>query len=94
MHYPLTIDQLSFTNNCTIFAHPISLSVPNVQAVSPPPQVYYVATHPIQSVSNENKPLLSCSPSMDPILAIYLVTPMMWALDPSLPPIDPSECSL
>ena len=34
MHFPhdeniLTINQLSFTNNCTTFAHPISLSVPN-----------------------------------------------------------------
>ena len=64
MHFPhdgnmVTIDQLSFTNNCTKFAHPISLSVPNIQAVSPLPQVYYVATHPIQSIANENGPLLS-----------------------------------
>ena len=41
MHFPhdrniVTIDQLSFTNNCTTFAHPICLSVPNVQAVSRP----------------------------------------------------------
>ena len=52
MHFPhdinmVTIDQLSFTNNHTTFAHPISLSVPNVQAISPPPQAYYVATRPI-----------------------------------------------
>ena len=52
MYFPhdtnmVTIDQFSFTNNRTTFAHPISLSVPNIQVVSPFPQVYYVATHPI-----------------------------------------------
>ena len=52
-----------------------------------------MATHPIQSVSNENKPLLSCSPSLDPFLAIGSVTPIMGVLDPSLPPIDQSEYS-
>ena len=35
MHFPhnkniVTINQLSLVNNCTTFAHPISLSVPNV----------------------------------------------------------------
>ena len=98
MHFPhdgnmVTIDQLSFTNNCTTFAHPISLSVPNVQVVSPLPQAYYVATRPIQSIANEKQPLLSCSPSMDLVLTTDLVTPTMGALEPSIPPIDPSECS-
>ena len=42
MHFPhdgniVTIDQISFTNNYTTFAHTISLSVPNMQAVSPLP---------------------------------------------------------
>ena len=52
IHFPhigniITNDQLSFTNNCTTFAHPISLSVPNVQAIFSPPHAYYVATHAI-----------------------------------------------
>jgi hypothetical protein len=52
MHFPhdgniVTIDQLSFTNNCIMFAHRISLNVPNIQVVSPPPHEYYVETHPI-----------------------------------------------
>ena len=49
MHYAniVTIDQLSFTNNCTTFSHPISLSVPHIQVVSSPPHTYYVATRPI-----------------------------------------------
>lgn len=97
-HFPhdgnmVTIDQLSFTNNCTTFAHPISLSVPKIQAVSPPPQAYYVATCPIKSIANDNGPLLSCSPSMDLVSTTDLVTPMMGALEPSLPPIDPSGYS-
>ena len=33
----VTIDQHSFTNNCTTFSHPISLSVPHVQVISPLP---------------------------------------------------------
>ena len=42
MHFPhdkniVTINQISFTNNCTTFAHPISLSDTNVQEISPPP---------------------------------------------------------
>lgn len=99
MHFPhdiniVTIDQFSFTNNCTKFAHPISLSVPNVQAVSPSPQVYYVATRPIQSIANENEPLLSCLPFVDLVSTTNLVTPTMGALEPSLPPINPSEYSL
>ena len=97
-HFPhdrniVTIDKLSFANNCTTFANPISLSVPHIQPVYSPPQSYYVATHLIQSISKENKPLLSCSPSMDLVLAIDLVAPSMGALEPSFPPIDPSECS-
>ena len=97
IHFPhdeniVTIDQLSFTNNCTTFAHPISLSVPKIQAVSPPPQAYYVATCPIKSIANDNGPLLSCSPSMDLVPTTDLVTPMMGALEPSLPPVDPIEC--
>ena len=80
MHFPhdrnsVTIDQLSFTNNCTTFAHPISLSVPNIQVFSPSPLVYYVANHPIKSVANENDPLLSCSPSKNLVLETDLVTP-------------------
>ena len=87
----MTIDQLSFTNNCTTSTHPVSLSVPNVQVVSPQPQAYYVATHPKKLVVNENEPLLSCSPSLDPVLAIESVTPTMGVLEPSLPPIYPNE---
>ena len=41
----------------------------------------------------ENEPLLSCSPSLDLVSTIDSVTPTMGALEPSLPPIDPSECS-
>ena len=98
MHFPydeniVTIDQISFTNNCTTFSHPISLSVPNVQVLSPPPQVYYVATCPIELVSMENNTLLLCSSLVDLVLEIDLVTPSMGALDFDLPPIDPSECS-
>ena len=97
MHFPndrniMTIDHLSFTNNCTTFAHTISLSVPNVQVVSPSLQAYYVETRPKKLVVKENEPLVSCSPSMEPVLAIDLVTPTIEALEPSLPPIDPSEC--
>lgn len=44
-------------------------------------------------VSNENEPLLPCSPSVDLVLTTDLVTHMMEVLEPSLPPIDPSECS-
>ena len=47
----VTIDQISFINNCTTFSEPISLSVPNVHVVYPPPQVYYVATHLIKPIS-------------------------------------------
>ena len=97
MHFPhngnmVTINQLSFTKNCTTFAHPISLIVPNIQVVSPLPQPYYVATYPIQSITNENKPLLSCSPYVDLVSTIDFVTPLMGALEPIFPPIDPSKC--
>ena len=44
-------------------------------------------------MANENGPLLSCSPFMDLVPKTDLVTPMIGALDPSLPPIDPSGCS-
>ena len=96
MHFPhngniVTIDQLSFVNNYKTFSHLISLHVPNVQVVYPLPQAYYVATRPMHSISNEKDPLLSCSPCLDLVLAIDLVTPSMGALEPNLTHVDPSE---
>ena len=44
-------------------------------------------------VANENKPLLSFSPFVDLVLTINLLTFLMGALEPSLPPVDPSEFS-
>lgn len=55
--------------------------------------MYYVETYPIELVSNENKPLLSCSLSVDLVSIIDLVTLLMGALELILPPIDPSEFS-
>lgn len=52
IHFPhdgnmVTIDHNLFTNNYKTFAHPISLSVSNMQVVSPPPHAYYVETNSI-----------------------------------------------
>ena len=99
MHLPnnrniVTIDQLlSVINNCTIFAHPISLSVPNVQAFSFNPWTHYVASYLRHSISNEKEPLTSCLASLDLDLAVDLVSPSIGALESNLPPIGPSGCS-
>ena len=61
--------------------------------VSPLPQAYYVAIHPMHSIANENKPLLSCSPFVDLVSTFDVVPPSMGELEPTLPYIDPSEFS-
>lgn len=53
-----------------------------------------MVTHPIWSIASENEPVVSCSRSLDLVLEIDSVTPTMGALEASLSPIDPSECSL
>ena len=52
-----------------------------------------MATCFMHSLANEKEPLPSCSPSLDLVLKIDLVIPLIGELEFSLPPIDPSECS-
>ena len=80
----MTIDEFSFTDNCITFAHPISFSIPSIQADSPKPRAYYVASYPRNPISCSTS--LYLDPYFDP------VSPSMGALELVLPPMGPSEC--
>ena len=88
----MIIDKLSFNDTCKTFAHPTSLSVPNIQVVFSKPRAYYVASHSRNSIGNEKETLISCSTSLDLDLEVYLISPSIGALEPTLPPIVLSEC--
>ena len=99
MHFPhngkiVTLNQLTFIDNCTTFAHPTSLSVSNIRAVSLEPWVYYVASCLRNLIANEMETRFSCSTYLDLNLTLNLVSPSMGALESDLPPIDLSECSI
>ena len=99
MHFPhngnfVTISQLSFDNPYARENpnHSIPLSVPSVRVDSNPPQVNYVASYPMFSISNEKEPLFACSSYLDSILAVDLGYSPMGALEPILSPVGQSEC--
>lgn len=77
MYFPhngniMTIDKLSFVDLDSNTNHLASLNVPSMQVVSTPPQVNYLVTSPMFSVTDESKPLIvfSSSYDLDPVIDI------------------------
>ena len=61
----MTIDQLSFIGSELTTHHPTSLSIPNFQVVSSPPQVNYVETYPMSLPTVEEEHLIIFSTSLN-----------------------------
>lgn len=68
----VTIDQLSFVDLDLTTNHPTSLIVLYLQVISTPPQVNYVATNPMFSITDPSEPLTvySTSYDLDPVIDI------------------------
>ena len=69
------------------------LLIPSVSIDTTLPQVSYVASCPLRSITIDKKPLFSCLPSWDLVPTVDQVIYPMGALEPSLHPIDPTKCS-
>jgi len=98
IHFPhdgniVTHDQISFVSpdHSLTIDHLTFLNVPYMQAVSPPPQVHYVASCPIPSIANEKDPLTVFSHSLDLVLTVEMVTTSLGTLESILPHVDQSE---
>ena len=91
----VTIDQLNFLdpspepNKDQVFP----LLVPNVSIDTTPPQVNYVASCPLCSISTEKQPLFSCLPSRDLVPAVDQVSHSIQTMEPALHSVDPFENS-
>ena len=90
----VTIDQLDFLDPSPDPTRDqvFPLLVPSVSIDTNPPQVNYVASCPLCSISTEKKPLCSCLLSWDWIPAVDQVIYLMQTVEPAHHPIDPFEC--